>query len=155
VRSGFIASAAIAATAVLAGGCEKDEPAPEASDPPPPAERATALAAAAELRADLASSLRAMRATVEPSCPPPAVIGCRPSVRLVGELRAAPSARLRRDLAGAVRAALRRLGFRRVHVHQRVRQGRLGGRAVARDETLARWRMRAGLLRLSTVGVRP
>jgi hypothetical protein len=155
VRGRLIASAAISfAAAIAGGGCEKDEPSESASEPAESSERAAARDAGAGLRAKLATSVRDMRVTVENSCPPPALLACRPGFRLSGELPEGVSARLRQDLALAVPAALRRLGYRRVEIRQRRQRNELVGRAVSGPETLARWRTRERVLELVTGGLR-
>lgn len=110
--------------------------------------------AVSALQQGVASSTATVEVEVESSCPPPAVLACRPALRLVGRLRDQPAPRLRHDLAAAVPAALRRLGYRRIEVRQGRRGDELVGRAVSGSETLARWRTRERVLEIVTGGPR-
>lgn len=119
--------------ALALAAADRDSSAPAAEPSGPTAERSEP---AAKLEESLAPFLTAGRAFPETSCPPPALLACRPAARLRGELRRRPSPALDRRIAVAVRSVLRRHGFRRLDA----RLGKTGGRIVADGETLARWR---------------
>jgi len=105
--------------------------------------------AASTLERMLAPVLTEATTTIEPSCPPPALLACRPAIRLFGELDAAPSQLLQRRIAAAVAAALRRDGFRGVEVEV----GTAGGRAHSGLETLALWRIAGDRVEVVTGGL--
>jgi hypothetical protein len=63
--------------------------------------------------------------SIERSCPPPAILACRPAIRFAGRLRGAPGA----SSPGA---------------------GELAGRVRSRGEPLARWRLAEGVFELVT-----
>jgi hypothetical protein len=94
--------------------------------------------------------------TPERSCPPPAILACRPAFRLVGRLRGEPEPGLQRDLAATAVAALRAAGYRRMVVGSAVRDGERVGRVTSRGETLGRWRVAGEMLEITIgPGLRP
>lgn len=105
--------------------------------------------AAAALERRLAPVLADATTTIEPSCPPPALLACRPAIRLTGELDAVPSQLLQRRIAAVVAATLRRDGFRAVEVEV----GTDGGRAFSGLEPLALWRTSGDRIEVATGGL--
>jgi hypothetical protein len=89
--------------------------------------------------------------TVESSCPPPALLACRPAVRAVARLRGGAFAGVRRDVRIATLAGLRTAGFQRLTV--RTATGGDAGRVTSRGETLAAWRLTGRTLQVATGGL--
>lgn len=108
-----------------------------------------AQAAAAALERALAPVLAKATTTVEPSCPPPALLACRPAIRLSGELSEPSSPQLQQQVAVAVAAALRREGFRGLEIGV----GPDRGRAHSGAEILARWRTSGDRIEVATGGL--
>lgn len=104
---------------------------------------------ASTLRRRLEPLLDKVSVSLEPSCPPPALLACRTAVRLSGALTGPPSPRLQRRVGAAVRSALRQDGFRRLEV--RVEGG--GGKIVSGAETLAQWRTARTEIEVVTTGL--
>jgi hypothetical protein len=91
--------------------------------------------------------------SLERSCPPPAILACRPAIRFVGRLRDQPPLGLQRDLRAALVAGLRAAGFQRMVVRGSQASGELAGRVSSRGEALARWRLMDGVLEVVTGGL--
>jgi len=89
--------------------------------------------------------------TVERSCPPPALLACRPGLRVVARLRERADAGLRPDLRVAILAGLRTAGFQQLTVGTAT--GRNMGRVTSRRETLAEWRLTGRMLQVATGGL--
>lgn len=101
---------------------------------------------------DLLAPFSYLAISLERSCPPPAILACRPAIRLTGRLHDLPPAGLRRDLRTALVAGLHAAGFRGLTVHRSPTAG-FGGRVNSRGETLARWRLAEGVLEVATGGL--
>jgi len=104
-------------------------------------------------RRDLLASFSFLVISLERTCPPPALLVCRPAIRISGRLHREPAADLRRDLRVALIAGLRASGFRPTTVHA-APAGALAGRVTSRGETLARWRLTDGVVEVATGGLR-
>jgi hypothetical protein len=102
-------------------------------------ERAAIGRAGVDLESDLLSRLSFVVISLERSCPPPAILACRPAIRILGRLRDRPDRDLERNLRATVIAGLDAAGFRGVTARSSRRGDQLLGRAAARGETLARW----------------
>jgi hypothetical protein len=116
-------------------------------------ERAAIGRAGVDLESDLLSRLSFLVISLERSCPPPAIVACRPAIRVVGRLHARPDRDLERNLRTTVIAGLGAAGFRSVTARSSRRGDQLLGRAAARGETLARWRICGGVLQVATGGL--
>jgi hypothetical protein len=116
-------------------------------------ERAAIGRAGVDLESDLLSRLSFLVISLERSCPPPAIVACRPAIRILGRLRARPDRDLERNLRTTVIAGLDAAGFRSVTARSSRRGDQLLGRAAARGETLARWRICDRVLEVATGGL--
>jgi hypothetical protein len=114
--------------------------------------RAAVARAGVNPKRDLLAPLGSLTVSLERSCPPPAVLACRPAVRLTGELSGEPPPGYERELETAIVAGLREAGFRGVTA-QASDRGRLAGRATSQGEVLARWRLEGDALELTTTGL--
>jgi hypothetical protein len=114
--------------------------------------RASVARAGVDPKRDLLAPLSSLTLSLEASCPPPAVLACRPAVRLTGQLDGGPPPGYERDLQTAIVAGLREAGFRGVRA-QASDRGRLAGRATSQDEVLARWRLEDDALEVTTAGL--
>lgn len=101
---------------------------------------------------DLLGSLSSLAISLERSCPPPALLACRPAVRITGRLSRPPAPDLRQTLPMGLRTALRASGFRSMAIRSAA-SGPVAGRITSRGETLARWRLARGVLELATGGL--
>ena len=90
---------------------------------------------------------------IESSCPPPAVLACRPAVRLIGILRQPATRRLERELQTVLRAGLRAAGFEKLHTREHRDDAALTGRITSRGETVARWRIDDRAVEVATGGL--
>jgi hypothetical protein len=116
-------------------------------------ERAAIGRAGVDLESDLLSRLSFVVISLERSCPTPAILACRPAIRILGRLRDRLDGDLERNLRTAVIAGLDAAGFRSVTARSSRRGDELLGRAAARGETLARWRVSDGVLEVATGGL--
>jgi hypothetical protein len=116
-------------------------------------ERAAIGRAGVDLERDLLARLSFLVISLERSCPPPAILACRPAIRILGRLRDRPDRDLERNLRTTVSAGLDAAGFRSVTAHSSRRGDQLRGRATARSETLVRWRVSNGVLEVATGGL--
>ncbi|MQA73793.1 MAG: hypothetical protein GEU88_05515 [Solirubrobacterales bacterium] len=115
---------------------------------------AAALARAGiDVERDLLAPLAAISISLEPSCPPPALLACRPAIRVCGRLAERPPERLRRDLRDAALAGLRAVGFRELAATGSPQAAGLAGRVTSREESLARWSLAGGVLEVATAGL--
>jgi hypothetical protein len=114
--------------------------------------RAAVARAGVNPKRDLLTPLDSLEVSLERSCPPPAVLACRPAVRLTGQLSGEPPSGYERDLETAIVAGLREAGFRGVTA-QASDRGRLAGRATSQGEVLARWRLEGDTLEVTTAGL--
>jgi hypothetical protein len=101
---------------------------------------------------DLLAPLTSLTVSLEPSCPPPAILACRPAIRLSGRLDAEPPPGYQRDLKAATVAGLRAVGFRDMTARTSDRFP-LAGRVTSRGEVLARWRLEGDALEVTTAGL--
>jgi hypothetical protein len=106
-----------------------------------------------DLEGDLLARLSFVVVSVERRCPPPALLACRPAIRILGRLRERPSPDLERKLRRAVVAALGAAGFSGMSAESSGRGDRIRGRVSAGAETLARWRASDGRFQLATGGL--
>jgi hypothetical protein len=102
-------------------------------------------------RRRLLAPLSFLAVSLERSCPPPAVLACRPAIRLTGRLRDLPPPGFERDLRTALTAGLRATGFPGLTVHRSPATD--SGRVRSRGETVARWRVADGDLEVVTGGL--
>lgn len=109
--------------------------------------------AGVDFRRDLLARLSVLSISLERSCPPPAILACRPAIRIFGRLRERPPADLQRKLRTTLIAALRAAGFRSMVAEGSHHGDQLSGRVTARGETLARWRLSGGVLEIATGGL--
>jgi hypothetical protein len=116
-------------------------------------ERAAIRHAGVDLERDLLSRLSFLVISLDRRCPPPAILACRPALRILGRLRDRPDRDLERNLRTAVIAGLDAAGFRSLTARSSRRGDQLRGRATARSETLARWRVSNGVLEVATGGL--
>jgi hypothetical protein len=116
-------------------------------------ERAAIGRAGVDVESDLLRRLSFVVISLERSCPPPAILACRPAIRILGRLRDRPGRDLERNLRATVIAGLDAADFRSVTARSSRRGDRLLGRAAARGETLARWCIRDGVLEVATGGL--
>jgi hypothetical protein len=114
--------------------------------------RAAVARAGVNPKRDLLAPLSSLTLSLEASCPPPAILACRPAVRLTGRLDGGPPPGYERDLQTAIVAGLREAGFRGVRA-QASDRGRLAGRATSQGEVLARWRLEDDALEVTTAGL--
>ena len=101
---------------------------------------------------DLLAPFSSVVISLERSCPPPALLACRPAIRFAGRLRGDPPPGLERSLAAGLVAGLRAAGFRRMDVHGSP-GGDLAGRITSDGEVLARWRLVDDVLVVVTGGL--
>jgi hypothetical protein len=89
--------------------------------------------------------------SVERSCPPPALLACRPAVRFMGRLKFRASRPTRGEVKDVLLAELDAAGFESLHAQT----GRRGttSRITSRGETLARGRLANGRLQVVTGGL--
>jgi hypothetical protein len=90
--------------------------------------------------------------SLERSCPPPALLACRPAIRFAGRLRSEPPPDLQSDLEAALVAGLRAAGFRRLVVRGS-QGGDFAGRVSSGGEMLAKWRLVDDVLVVVTGGL--
>lgn len=109
--------------------------------------------AGVDLEGDLLARLSFVVVSVERRCPPPALLACRPAIRILGRLRERPAPDLERKLRRAVVAALGAAGFSGMSAESSGRGDRVRGRVSAGAETLARWRASDGIFELATGGL--
>jgi hypothetical protein len=102
---------------------------------------------------DLLAPFSVLVITIERSCPPPAVLACRPAIRVTGRLRGEPPADLKRNLRIATVAGLRAAGFRGLTARSSGSGGRVAGRVTSGGELLARWRLFGGVLEVASSGL--
>jgi hypothetical protein len=102
---------------------------------------------------DLLAPFSVLVVSIERSCPPPALLACRPAIRAVGRLRGAPAADLQRNLRIATVAGLRAAGFQDLTVRSSGSGDRVAGRVTSGGELLARWRLFGGVLELASGGL--
>ena len=114
--------------------------------------RAAVARAGVNPERDLLAPLTSLTVSLEPSCPPPAVLACRPAVRVIGQLDGEPPPGYERDLETAIVAGLRAVGFRDITVRASDRFP-LAGRVTSRGEVLARWRLEGDALEVTTAGL--
>jgi hypothetical protein len=129
-----------------------------AEAPSPAVARAIRAGLAAPSRAGLElerllASFSYVALTLERSCPPPALLACRPAVRFTGRLAGAVSPGLERDLRAVLLAGLRAAGFENLHARKPGDDANVTGRISSRGETLARWRIDDGLVEIATGGL--
>jgi len=91
--------------------------------------------------------------SLERSCPPPAILACRPALRFAGRVRDQPPPSLQRHLRAALVAGLRAAGYQQMVVRGSQADGELAGRVSSRGEALARWRLVDGVLEVVTGGI--
>ena len=109
--------------------------------------------AGVDLEDDLLARLSFVVVSVERRCPPPALLACRPAIRILGRLRERPAPDLERKLRRSVVAALGAAGFSGMSAESSGRGDRVRGRVSAGAETLARWRASDGIFELATGGL--
>jgi hypothetical protein len=102
---------------------------------------------------DLLAPFSVLVISLERSCPPPALLACRPAIRVIGRLRGEPPADLDRNLQIAIVAGLRVAGFRALSLYSTTEGDRFGGRVTSSEETLARWRLSSDVLEVATGGL--
>ena len=90
---------------------------------------------------------------IESSCPPPAVLACRPAVRAIATLREPASQRMERELQAVLIAGLGAAGFEPLRVRERVDADHPSGRITSHGETVARWRADDSVLEVATGGL--
>ena len=90
---------------------------------------------------------------IEPSCPPPALLACRPAVRVVAILREPATQRLERELQAVLVAGLGAAGFEALRVRERGDADDPSGRITSHGETVARWRIDGRVLEVATGGL--
>jgi hypothetical protein len=90
--------------------------------------------------------------SLERSCPPPAVLDCRPGIRFVGRFEGELPAGMGRTLRRVLGRSLRESGFGRL-AFEATAGGESGGRVITRGETVARWRVERDLLQIATGGL--
>lgn len=116
-------------------------------------ETAAIRRAGVDLEDDLLARLSFVVVSVERSCPPPALLACRPAIRILGRLRERPAPDLERKLRRSVVAALGAAGFSGMSAESSGRGDRIHGRVIAGAETLALWRASDGIFELATGGL--
>ncbi len=104
-------------------------------------------------RRELLAPLSFVVISLERSCPPPAILACRPAIRFAGRLRGEPPPDAQRDLRAALVAGLRAAGFRRLVVRGPQGSGEVAGQVMSQGEALARWRLVDGVLEVVTGGL--
>lgn len=109
--------------------------------------------AGVDLERDLLARLSFVVISLERTCPPPAILSCRPAIRIFGRLRERPDPELQGKLRTSLIAALRDAGFRGVAADSSPRGDQLRGRVTARGETLGRWHVSDGVLEIVTGGL--
>ena len=112
-------------------------------------ETAAIRRAGVDLEDDLLARLSFVVVSVERRCPPPALLACRPAIRILGRLRERPAPDLERKLRRSVGAA----GFSGMSAESSGRGDRVRGHVSAGAETLARWRASDGIFELATGGL--
>ena len=90
---------------------------------------------------------------IEPSCPPPAVLGCRPAVRVIAILRGPAAPFVQREVGAVLVAGLRAAGFKALRVREHGNATDLTAQITSRGETLARWRTDDRVLEVATGGL--
>ena len=90
---------------------------------------------------------------IEASCPPPAVLACRPAVRAIAILREPATKRLERELQAVLVAGLGAAGFEPLHVRERGDADDPSGWITSHGETVARWRADDRVLEVATGGL--
>jgi hypothetical protein len=90
---------------------------------------------------------------IEPSCPPPAVLACRPGVRVIAVLREPATPPLQRELRTVFVAWLRAAGFEALRTPEDGDAGEKTGRITSRGETVAHWRIDGLVLEVATGGL--
>ena len=90
---------------------------------------------------------------IEASCPPPALLACRPAVRVVAILREPATQRLERELQAVLVAGLGAAGFEALRVRERGDADDPSGRITSHGETVARWRIDGRVLEVATGGL--
>ena len=104
-------------------------------------------------RRDLLAPFSFVVITLERSCPPPALLACRPAIRFAGRLRSEPPPDLQSDLEAALVAGLRAAGFRRLVVRGSQGGNELAGAVRSEGEVLAEWRLVDDVLVVVTGGL--
>ncbi len=102
---------------------------------------------------DLLARLSWLELSIERSCPPPALLACRPALRALAGVRPGSARGLGPALRAAVVAGLRAAGYRRLEVESRDGDAIVAGRVTSAGETLASWRGANGLLEVATIGL--
>jgi hypothetical protein len=90
---------------------------------------------------------------IEASCPPPAVLACRPAIRAIAVLRGPSTQRLEQDLQTVLLAGLRSAGFDALRVRETPGAADPSGRITSHGETVARWRTDGRVLEVATGGL--
>ena len=90
---------------------------------------------------------------IEASCPPPALLACRPAVRAIAILREPATQRLERELQAVLVAGLGAAGFEALRVRERGDADDPSGRITSHGETVARWRIDGRVLEVATGGL--
>ncbi len=90
---------------------------------------------------------------IEASCPPPALLACRPAVRVIAILREPATQRLERELQAVLVAGLGAAGFEALRVRERGDADDPSGRITSHGETVARWRIDGRVLEVATGGL--
>jgi hypothetical protein len=90
---------------------------------------------------------------IESSCPPPALLACRPAVRAIAILREPATQRLERVLQAVLVAGLGAAGVEPLRVPERGDADDLSGRITSHGETVARWRADGRVLEVATGGL--
>ena len=101
---------------------------------------------------ELLAPLSLLEISVEQSCPPPALLGCGPAVRLTGLLEAPPPPGFERAVGASLASALRATGARALVVRGAA-SGEGSGRVTSHGETLVRWRRSGDLVEVVTAGL--
>jgi hypothetical protein len=91
--------------------------------------------------------------SIESSCPPPALLACRPAVRAIAILREPATQRLERELQAVLVAGLGAAGVEPLRVPERGDADDLSGRITSHGETVARWRADGRVLEVATGGL--
>ena len=87
---------------------------------------------------------------IEASCPPPALLACRPAVRAIAILREPATKRLERELQAVLVAGLGAAGFEALRVQEHGDADDPSGRITSHGETVARWRIDGRMLEVVT-----
>jgi hypothetical protein len=100
----------------------------------------------------LLQALGGVQIALVASCPPPALLGCRPALAATATFAPARTDAVDRSVAEVVEALLSAQGFRELQVHRGDAPGAATVTAGGR-EVVARWRIQASSLRLATGGL--